>query len=132
MDCKTFKEYIQEFSEADDKSELFDKYYHPDIVFIHPFKGTFTGKENLVNFWNSGKNSGHAGIKEKIEIKNILMEGNKIAAELLIKWHCFRDTDYLGSRKKGEVFYGNCAAFYELENNKFKKVQLYLNLSDRK
>jgi len=57
---------------------------------------------------------------------NVLIDGDRIAAEFVIEWHCLEDTDYLGSRKKGEVYYAECAAFYLLENDKFARVKLYL------
>jgi len=126
--AKWFEEYEKEFSNAKDKSAFFDKYYDPEAVFIHPFKGSFKGKQALVGFWNAGKNSGHAGIHEVIHFRSIVAQGDKVAAELDIQWNCFEDTDYLGPRKKGEVFYGKCAAFYDIKDGKFIRVQLYLNL----
>ncbi|MCB2185527.1 MAG: nuclear transport factor 2 family protein [Deltaproteobacteria bacterium] len=128
VDAAWFAEYEKEFSNAPDKSAFFDKYYDPAAEFIHPFKGTFQGKDDLVNFWNAGKNSGHAGIHEKISFRNIVVQGDKVGAELDIEWNCFQDTEYLGTRKKGEVFYGKCAAFYDFQNGKIRRVQLYLNL----
>ena len=128
MDVEWFQEYEREFSNARDKSAFFDRYYHPDVTFIHPFKGTFHGKDELVTFWNAGRNSGHAGIHEVLHFKNLLIQPDKIAAELDIEWRCFEDTDYLGSHKKGDVFWGKCAAFYDVKDGKFIRVQLYLNL----
>lgn len=128
VDAKWFDEYEKEFSGSKDKSAFFDKYYDPDAEFIHPFKGAFKGKQSLVNFWNSGKNSGHAGIHEVISFKNIVIQGDKVGAELDIKWECLQDTDYLGPHKKGDVFFGKCAAFYDFLNGKIRRVQLYLNL----
>jgi len=43
VDAKWFEEYEDEFSRSEDKSAFFDKYYAPEIEFIHPFKGTFKG-----------------------------------------------------------------------------------------
>ncbi len=130
IDEKWFREYEKEFSDAKDKSAFFDRYYDPEATFIHPFKGSFHGKDELVNFWNAGKNSGHAGIHEILHFKNLVVQQDKVAAELFIEWRCLADTDYLGPRKKGDVFYGKCAAFYDLKDGKFLRVQLYLNLVD--
>jgi hypothetical protein len=128
LDIRWFKEYEKEFSESRDKGAFFDKYYDPDAEFIHPFKGRFKGKQALVNFWNAGKNSGHAGIHEVINFRSIVVQDHKVAAELDIQWNCFEDTDYLGPRKKGDVFWGKCAAFYRFKVGKIVHVQLYLNL----
>lgn len=131
MTKKMFDEYEDQFNHATDKSDFYDKWYAPDAVFKHPFKGVFKGKEQLVNFWNSGKNSGHAGIHEDISLTNIISIENKFSAELDITWTCIEDTDYLGPRKKGDVFHGKCAAFYTFENDKIVLVDLYLNLTDK-
>lgn len=127
-----FEAYEDEFNNASDKSAFFDRYYSPEIVFIHPFKGTFRGKDDLVGFWNSGQNSGHSGIHEILHLTDFVPGGDdKLAVELDIEWRCFEDTDYLGPRKKDDVFWGKCAAFYDFDDdNKISRVQLYLNLAD--
>lgn len=130
MDERRFRQYAEAFSQAKDKSALFDRYYDPDVTFIHPFKGTFHGKDALVKFWNAGQGSGHAGIHEVLRCDNVLFQDDKVAAELDIEWRCFEDTNYLGPRKKGDVFWGRCAAFYDLKHGKFIRVRIYLNLVD--
>ncbi|MDP6567648.1 MAG: nuclear transport factor 2 family protein [Alphaproteobacteria bacterium] len=127
MSRTAFEAYTEAFSGADDKSVLFDRYYHPEITFRHPIKGTFSGQEELVGFWNSGAGEGHDGVRERLHLKTFLSGEDKVAVELDIEWRCFKDTEYLGPRKKGEVFWGQCAAFYELKDGRFFEVQLYLN-----
>jgi hypothetical protein len=131
MPQQLFEEYENGFNNAADKSAFFDRWYHPHAVFVHPIKGTFEGKEQLVGFWNCGKNSGHKGIHEKLRLKNFISIDGKMAVELEIEWKCLEDTDYLGPRKKGEVFWGKCAAFYTLRDDKISHVQLYLNLDEQ-
>lgn len=128
MTQEEFKEYLDQFNNATDKSEFFDRYYDPNAVFIHPYKGRFEGKDELVRFWNSGKNCGHDGIHEKLHLKNFISVEGKMAVELNIEWRCFKDTEYLGPRKKGDVFWGKCADFYKFSGDKISHVQLYLNL----
>jgi len=125
-----FEEYLDQFNESDDKSDFFDRYFDSDAVFIHPYQGRFQGKEELVRFWNSGKNAGHEGIKEILHLRNFISAEGKVAVELDIEWRCFKDTDYLGPRKKGEVFRGKCADFYRLKGDKISHVQLYVNLEE--
>ncbi len=125
-----FEDYENLFNNSADKDALFDRYYDPDVVFIHPYKGTFKGKDSLVGFWNSANNSGHAGIHELLHLKNFVTAEDKVAVELDIEWRCMKDTNYLGARKRGDVFWGKCAAFYEFTNDKISRVQIYLNLVD--
>jgi len=123
LNKEEFYEYCKAFSTAKDKRDFFDRYYHADATFEHPLKGIFRGKEEIVNFWMGG----HRGIHEIIKERNLLIDEDRVAAELDIEWHCTEDTDYLGQRKKGEVYYADCAAFYFFENKKIKKVKLYLH-----
>lgn len=108
LSVEQFEEYEDEFNNASDKSAFFDRYYDPNVVFVHPYKGTFTGKSDLVSFWNSGNNSGHDGIHEILHLTNFVPSGDKLAVELDIEWRCFKDTDYLGPRAAGDVFWGKC------------------------
>ncbi len=122
MDRSSFEEYCRLFSTTQDKASVFDRYYDPAATFDHPFKGTFTGKESIVGFWMQG----HMGIREVLLPINVLFDGDRIAAEFRVDWHCLEDTEYLGHRKKGEVYHADCAAFYSLKNGKFARVKLYL------
>ena len=122
MDKKEFEEDCKMFNCSSDKADVFDRYYDPDAKFEHPLKGTFTGRKGIVEFWTAG----HKGIHEVLQPLNVLFDGDRIAAEFLIEWHCLEDTDYLGTRKKGDIYYADCAAFYQLKNGRFIHVKLYL------
>lgn len=122
MNREDFFSYCKQFSEDKTKIEVFDKYYQEDTVFNHPKKGVFKGKDEIVSFWTQG----HKGIHEIIKPVSVLFDEDKIAAEIDIEWHCFEDTEYLGPRKKGDVFKASCAAFYHLRDGKFDSVKLYL------
>lgn len=127
MTSYEFRRYCRAFSTTRDKAAVFDRYYTPDAVFEHPFKGTFRDKAAIVRFWTTG----HRGIREVIKPRSILICGNRIAAELLIEWHCEQDTNYLGPRRKGEVYRADCAAFYKLRCGRFAHVKLYLTAHDQ-
>lgn len=118
-----FGKYCKEFSSGSEKADVFDRYYDPDAVFEHPLEGTFKGKKDIVGFWTAG----HKGIHEVLKPQNVLLDADKVAAEFLIEWHCVEDTEYLGPREKGHVYYVECAAFYHLKNGRFTHVKLYLN-----
>jgi hypothetical protein len=117
-----FEAYCEMFNGSTAKTDVFDRYYDPTAVFEHPFKGTFRGREAVVRFWTAG----HKGIREVLKPVNLLFDDDRIAAEFVIEWHCLEDTDYLGPRKKGTVYYAECAAFYRLHNDRFIHVKLYL------
>lgn len=126
MKRDTFLEYCKAFSASSNKEEIFDRFYEEDAIFEHPLKGTFYGKDEIVRFWSEG----HTGIREVLHPvpENEFVEANRIAAEFVIEWHCTEDTDYLGPRKKGEVYRAGCAAFYHLRNDKIYRVRLYIQL----
>jgi len=117
-----FVAYCSEFSSESEKAAVFDRYYNPDAVFEHPLKGSFKGKEAIVEFWTAG----HKGIHEVLKPLNVLFDDDWIAAEFLIEWHCLENTYYLGPREKGRIYYAECAAFYHLKDGKFSRVKLYL------
>lgn len=124
-----YERYEDVFNNATDKRAFFDRYYESDIVFIRLNKGTFGGKDERVGFWNSGINSGHDGIHEILHLKNFIAIEDEFAVELDVEWRFFKHTDNLGPRKKGDVFWGCCAGFYDLKDNKNQKVSPYLNLA---
>lgn len=126
-----FKRYVDEFNSNADKSNAVDHFYAPDAVFRNPFRGEFRGRDALVNFFNSGQGAGHEGIREILHIKNLLIVEVRIAAQLDIEWRCFAETNYLGPRKRGDIFWGRCAAFYWYTDRKFNYVDLYLNLVEQ-
>jgi ketosteroid isomerase-like protein len=123
MNRQEFQEYCDKFSSGSERADVFDRYYDPDAVFEHPLKGTFKGKKDIVEFWTAG----HKGIREVLKPQNVVLDADLIAAEFLVEWHCLEDTDYLGPREKGHVYYAECAAFYHLKNGRFTHVKLYLN-----
>ena len=124
MNRLEFVAYCNEFNSEREKADVFDRYYNPDAVFEHPLKGTFKGKKAIVDFWTEG----HKGIHEVLKPLNVLFDGDRIAAEFFIEWHCLENTDYLGPKERGSIYYAECAAFYHLKNGKFSHVKLYLKL----
>jgi hypothetical protein len=122
MERQEFEAYCEQFNSSKGKADVFDRYYDPNVLFEHPYKGTFKGREAVVEFWTTG----HKGIWEVLKPVNVLFDSDRIAAEFNIEWHCLEDTDYLGPRKKGTVYHAECAAFYRLKHDRFIHVKLYL------
>ena len=123
-----FDEYLVAFNNAADKGAFFDQYYAPDAVFSHPPIGVFKGREEIVRYLDSGKNAGHDGIHETLRLTDFISIEGRMAVEVDIEWRCFRDTHYLGPRKKGDVFHAKCGGFFKLSGDKICHVQLYFSL----
>lgn len=122
MNRETFDEYCRMYDSTPDKALFYDRFYDPDARFEHPFKGTFVGREAIVNFWTAG----HQGIHEILKPVSVLIEGDRMAVEVMVEWRCSEDTDYLGPRKQGDVYYAECAAFFQMKNDKIVRVKMYL------
>ncbi len=123
MNKNEFEQYCRDFNESENKEAFFDKYYDENAVFEHPLKGTFRGKQAILDFWTEG----HQGIHEVLKPITFLEDGDRRAVEVKIEWRCLEDTDYLGSREKGHVYYADCAGFFHLKNGKIIKAKMYLN-----
>ncbi|GAH34178.1 unnamed protein product, partial [marine sediment metagenome] len=52
---------------------------------------------------------------------------DRFAAEVWVEWHCQEDTEYLGSRQKGQIYPADCAGFFHLKDGKITHVKIYLN-----
>ena len=122
-----FEEYLSAFNSSEDKGAFFDRYYDPDAVFSHPPIGVFKGREEIVNYLNSGKNEGHDGVRETIKLREFISIEGKMAVEVDLEWNCFRDTDFLGPRKKGDIIHARCAGFFTFKENRIIHVELYVN-----
>jgi hypothetical protein len=120
-----FAEYLDIYNAKKDLGAFFDRYYHADATFDHPLKGVFHGRDEIVGFWSEG----HAGIHEIIKDRSLVIQDDMVAADLIIEWHCTEDTEYLGPKKKGQVYNADCAAFYKLDGDKVRHVRLYLRIA---
>ena len=123
-----FEEYLALFNNSNDKGAFFDRYYAPDAIFSHPPLGVFRGREEIVRYLNSGEGAGHDGIHETLRLNDFISIEGRMAVEVDIEWSCFRDTDFMGPRKKGDVFHAKCAGFFRFSGERICHVQLYFSL----
>ncbi|MEI6310098.1 MAG: nuclear transport factor 2 family protein [bacterium] len=82
MTRQEFDAYCEHFNSSRGKADVFDRYYDPNALFEHPFKGAFKGRDAIVEFWTTG----HKGIREALKPVNALFDADRIAAEFIIEW----------------------------------------------
>ena len=111
-----FKLYTEDFEKA------VERYYTEDIVFANP-DNVFNGRQAILEHFRIVRD----GIKEIFTPLNIVMEGDKIAAELDIELLATRDKpDFAaGPLKEGESIHRTVGAFYHLRDNKICRVNVY-------
>jgi hypothetical protein len=121
MNKENFLRYIQEFNKGDYR-KVFSTYYTKDAIFETP-DIRCEGQESIIDFIVKG----HKGVQETISVKNILVEGDRVAAELEAEMRVTADRPdhHIRPSKKGEVFIIYQCAFYDIKDDKFFDVRVY-------
>jgi hypothetical protein len=121
MDKEQFLQYIEAFNKGDHRA-VFSTYYTEDAVFETP-DVVCDGRESIINFIIKG----HTGVNENISVKNILIEGDRVAAELEAEMQVTADRPdhHIRPSKKGDLFKIYQCAFYDLKDGKFCNVRVY-------
>ena len=121
MDKETFLQYIESFNKGDHRG-VFTNYYTEDAVFQTP-DVVCEGRESIINFIIKG----HEGVNEVLSVKNILIEDNRVAAELEAEMQVTSDRldHHIRSSKKGDSYKIYQCAFYDLKDGKFCHVRVY-------
>ena len=111
-----FKLYTDDFEKA------VDLYYAEDIVFENP-DNTFNGRQAILEHFRVVRD----GIREIFTPLNIVMEGDRIAAEIDIELLATKDKpDFAaGSLKEGESIHRRVGVFYHLREGRICKVGVY-------
>ena len=111
-----FKLYTEDFEKA------VALYYAEDIVFENP-DNTFVGRQAILDHFRVVRD----GIKEIFTPLNIVIEGNKIAAEIDVELLATKDKpDFAtGPLKKGESIHRRVGVFYHLRDDRICKVNVY-------
>jgi hypothetical protein len=65
-------------------------------------------------------------VNERLEIGDLLIDGDKIAVELYTEFECIQDYPEFSFKplKRGDVVKMRNFIFYNLENEKFKKIRV--------
>lgn len=121
MNRGKFSQYIEDFNKGDYR-EVFSTYYTEDAIFETP-DVRCEGRESIINFMVKG----HEGINEVLSVKNILIENNRVAAELEAEMHVTADRPdhHIRPCKKGELFIITQCAFYDTRDSQFCHVRVY-------
>lgn len=121
MNKEEFFRYIQDMNKGDYRKSI-SIYYTEDAIFETP-DVRCEGQGSIIDFFMKG----HKGVQETLSVKNILVEGNRIAAELEaeMKVTADRPDHHIRPSKKGDLFIIHQCAFYDLKDSKFCHVRVY-------
>lgn len=121
MNKEKFFQYVKDFNKGDYRGFI-STYFTEDAIFETP-DVRCEGQESIMNFFIRG----HKGVNEVLKVKNILVDGNSIAAELEAEMQVTADRPdhHIRPSKKGETFIINQAAFYDIKDSKISHVRVY-------
>ena len=122
-------EYFESFNKEGDE-KTFKKYYTEDATFKTPWGRNISGVNDIIRYM---ADEAHCGgkVKETLQPKKILIDGNDVAVELVTEFEALEDIPkfHLGpSFKKGEKIQWILSAFYTIRDGKISGVQIYVVL----
>jgi hypothetical protein len=121
------KQKMAEYFEAhstDDFERTASLYLTEDILFENPLFN-FVGQDSYSKFIT--ENLTNLGIRELIRPKNMLIDGNIVAAEVDVELIFSKDMPEFPFRpiKKGESVVLNNGVFYEIRNGRIARISVY-------
>jgi len=121
MNKQGFFQYVKDFNKRE-YTEFISTYFTKDALFETP-DVRCEGQESIIDFFIRG----HKGVDETLKVKNILIDGNCLAAELEaeMKVTADRPDHHVRPSKKGETFIITQCAFYDIKDGKFCHVRVY-------
>ena len=121
MNKENFLQYIKDFNEGD-YGQFILSYFTEDAIFENP-EVRHEGRENIIRYFIKS----HKGVNEVLRAKNILTDGNRIAAELEAEPQVTADRPdhHIRPVKKGETLLLAISAFYDIENSKICHIRIY-------
>ena len=123
MSKENMIQYFETYSRDWEEAAL--TYFTEDIVFENILGEEYSGRENLINFWKKV----HVGkvVKENVTPVRILIDGDDVAAELLIEFYASEDVPnhIVAPLKKGEKLKLRFSAFYRIRDGKIAHVTVY-------
>ena len=129
MDRKQFLEYVDHFN-----NKRYDKvvsYFAPDITveyFDNPQSsgqgsmGTLHGPDEFIANYKSL----HANTDEVLELRDFMVNGDLVFAELYTEFYTFQDTPSSSSwmRKKGDITVQTNWVLYNMAGDKMKRIRI--------
>jgi len=121
MNKEKFLQYIKDFNEGDYRHFILS-YFTEDAIFENP-EVRHEGRENIIRYFIKS----HKGVNEVLRAKNILTDGNRIAAELEaeLQFTADRPDHHIRPVKKGDRLLLTISAFYDLEDSKIRHIRIY-------
>jgi hypothetical protein len=129
MNRKQYLEYVGHFNNK--RYDAVTSYFTPDITveyftdFENPTASprTLHGPKEFIDSYKAL----HAYAREVLELRDFLVDGNLLAAELYTEFHCFKDSPANSSLalKKGEVRIMTNWVIYDLTNDdRMKRIRI--------
>lgn len=120
MDRDTLLEYFRLYT--GDFEKAVELYYAEDIIFENP-DNTFNGRQAILDHFKEARD----GIKEIFTPLNIVMEGDRIAAEIDVELLATKDKpDFpAGPLKEGDSLHRRVGVFYRIRDGRICNVNVY-------
>lgn len=128
MNKEQYVEYIEHFNNK--RYDAVTSYFTPDII-VEYFTNLTNTKEpprtlhGPQEFIESYKDL-HEHVREVLELRDFMVDGNLLFAELYTEFHCFKDfpTTSFQPLKKGDVVIMTNWVLYNIENEKMKRIRI--------
>ena len=111
--------YIDHFNNR--RYEAFAAYYHPEVEVDYGYT-IVRGPQGIIDFYKDF----HQYFRETLEVRDLLIDGDKICAEYPSTFECIKDNDRLaaGPMKVGDVVVSTNFIIYHLEDDKFRSIRI--------
>ena len=128
MNRDQFLEYIEHFNNK--RYNAVTSYFAPDVT-VKYFTNwaspqtppcTLHGRQEFIDSYRFL----HEHVREVLELRDFLVTGNLLAAELYTEFHCFKDHPTFAFKplKKGDVIIMTNWVIYNLEGGKMKRIRI--------
>ncbi|HUA01044.1 MAG TPA: nuclear transport factor 2 family protein [Candidatus Aquilonibacter sp.] len=128
MDKQTFLRYVDHFNHK--RYDHVMAYYHPDVTIEYPATLSNPQAPAITRKGRAGFLEQyvvlHQHCREALEVGDLLIDGDRIAAEMYTEFHFSKDyPDFLGRAvKAGDVYISTNWCIYNLEDDKFKRIRV--------
>ncbi len=128
MDKQSFLRYVDHFNNK--RYEDVMAYYDPNVSIEYP---TMLANPQAPPVTRNGRAGFldqyvvlHQSCREALEVGDLLIDDNRIAAEMYSEFHFFGDCPNFSGRamKAGDIYIATNWCIYALENDKFKRIRV--------
>jgi SnoaL-like domain len=128
MEKAQLLQYIDHFNNK--RYEKVMEFYDPDVLIEYP---TMLANPNAPPVTRRGREGFleqyvelHKSCREALEVQTVIMQGDRIAAEMYTEFHFFKDYENFSGRsmKAGDIYITTNWCIYRVENEKFKHIRV--------